>query len=349
MPTSGSARCGRGRLRSGRMVLRALARRLLKKTPELMSQPIQTTEPFDSRQLRAFVTLAHTGSFTRTGKDLFLTQSAISHAIKSLEEDVGCRLFDRMGKSVSLTPAGEQLLHHAKGILDEMCAARSALENLGKWGRARLRVATSEAACEALLPGVLALHKEQFPQCQVTLASADMSEAVDLLHNGHADLVLGLEPGPEAGVEFVPLFTDELQFIVSPLHPWAVAGRVERAEVPKQACILYNRASHTSRLVEDYFRHEDMTLLTAMEVGSMSAIRELVARGLGVAILAPWVARAELAAGTLMALPLGRRRLTRHWGVLHRRGRRLNLAEEQFVTLCRREGEQLVGTAKGSV
>jgi len=75
----------------------------------------------------------------------------------------------------------------------------------------------------------------------------------------------------------------------------------------------------------------------------MSAIREMVARGLGVSILAPWVARDEIAAGTLVALPLGRRKLTRNWGVLHRRGRRLNLAEEQFVSLCRREGAQLVG------
>jgi LysR family transcriptional regulator, low CO2-responsive transcriptional regulator len=84
-----------------------------------------------------------------------------------------------------------------------------------------------------------------------------------------------------------------------------------------------------------------------MEVGSMSAIREMVGRGLGVAILAPWVAREEIAAGSLVALPLGRRKLTRSWGVLHRRGRRLNLGEEQFVSLCRREGAQLVGGSNG--
>lgn len=305
------------------------------------------SEPLDSRQLRAFVTLANTGSFTRTGKDLFLTQSAISHAIKALEEDVGCRLFDRVGKSVALTPAGEQLLHYAKRILGEMSLARTSLERLGKWGRSHLRLATSEAVCEALLPNVLAQHKEQFPQCQVTVSSADMSEAVDLLHNGHADLVLSLEPGPEAGVEFVPLFTDELQFLVSAQHPWAVARQVVREQIPTQPYILYSRSSFTSRLVEGYFRHEDMTLLTMMEVGSMSAIREMVGRGLGVAILAPWVARDEIAAGTLVALPLGRRKLVRNWGVLHRRGRRLNLGEEQFVSLCRREGAQLVGGSAG--
>ena len=303
-------------------------------------------DPLDSRQLRAFVSLANTGSFTRTGKDLFLTQSAISHAIKALEEDVGCRLFDRVGKSVSLTPAGEQLLHHATGILGEMTKAREELEHLGKWGRTHLRLATSEAACEALLPNVLVAQKDKYPQCQVTVASADMSEAIELLHNGHADLVLSLEPGPEAGVEFVPLFTDELQFLVSPQHPWAVAQRVAREEVPTQPYILYSRSSYTSRLVEGYFRHEDMTLHKMMEVGSMSAIREMVARGLGVSILAPWVARDDIASGKLVALPLGRRKLTRNWGVLHRRGRRLSLPEEEFVSLCRRAGAQLASVSE---
>ena len=301
------------------------------------------SEPIDSRQLLAFVTLANTGSFTRTGKDLFLTQSAISHAIKALEEDVGCRLFDRVGKSVSLTPAGEQLLHHAKRILLEMEQARSSLAHLGKWGHSHLRLATSEAACEALLPAVLAQLKEQYPQCQVTVASGDVSKSIDLLHEGQADLVLSLEPGPEAGVEFLPLFTDELMFLVSAAHPWATARSVVREQIPTQPYILYSRASYTSRLIDGYFRHEEMTLLTMMEVGSMSAIRAMVQRGLGVTILAPWVAREEIAGGSIVALPLGRRKLTRTWGVLHRHGRRLNLAEEQFIALCRNAGAMLSG------
>ena len=89
-------------------------------------------EPIDSRQLRAFVTLARTGSFTMAAKELFLSQSAVSHSMKALETDVGCRLFDRVGKKVLLTQAGETLLQHANKILNEMAAARLGLEQLGK-------------------------------------------------------------------------------------------------------------------------------------------------------------------------------------------------------------------------
>src|SRR5437588_8734505 len=103
-------------------------------------------EPLDSRQLRAFASLARTGSFTQTARELRLSQSAISHSMKALEQEVRCRLLDRMGKTVVLTQAGEQLLAHAERILAEMAAARERLGELGKWGHGRLRLCTSTTA-----------------------------------------------------------------------------------------------------------------------------------------------------------------------------------------------------------
>src|SRR4029077_11098089 len=97
----------------------------------------------DSRQLHAFAALAHRGSFTLAAKDLFLTQSAVSHAIKALEDDLGCRLLDRVGRRVLLTQAGEQFLRHTEKILREMEAARAGLDSLTKWGHGRLRVGAS--------------------------------------------------------------------------------------------------------------------------------------------------------------------------------------------------------------
>ena len=130
-------------------------------------------QPLDSRQLRAFVALARTGSFTLTAKELYLSQSAVSHSIKALEQDVGCRLLDRMGKKVLLTQAGEQLLHHAQRILTEMSETRESLQHLGKWGRARLRVGASTTACQYILPSVLRELKESFPQCLISVEPGD--------------------------------------------------------------------------------------------------------------------------------------------------------------------------------
>ena len=84
----------------------------------------------DSRKLLAFATLARCGSFTLTARELFLTQSAVSHAIKSLELELECRLFDRLGRQVQLTPAGRHLLEHTDRILGEMEQARTNLKGL---------------------------------------------------------------------------------------------------------------------------------------------------------------------------------------------------------------------------
>jgi DNA-binding transcriptional LysR family regulator len=290
--------------------------------------------PLDSRQLRAFCVLARTGSFTQTARELHLTQSGISHSMKALERDVGCRLLHRLGKKMVLTQAGEQLLHHAGKIMAEMETARESLGHLGKWGRGRLRLGASTTACQHILPPVLREFKESFPEHTITIEPGDTPTLVVSLLEQRIDLALSLEAAREPQLAFHQLFADELQFIVSAQHPWAQARRVERAEIPRQNYIHYGRHTVTFRLIEDYFRREQMVLNSIIEVGSMEATKELVKLGLGVSILAPWIARKELEEGSLVALPLGRRKLQRHWGILHWQGKRLNLAEETFIGLC---------------
>jgi DNA-binding transcriptional LysR family regulator len=290
--------------------------------------------PLDTRQVRAFCVLARTGSYTQTARELHLTQSGVSHSMKALERDVGCRLFDKLGKKVVLTQAGEQLLQHATKILQEMENARQSLAHLGRWGRGRLRLGASTTACQHILPTVLREFKESFPEHNITIEPGDSPAMVGALLRQRVDLALALEVDNEPQLEFHPLFTDELHFIAGALHPWAQARRVNREEIPRQNYILYNKASITFRLIEDYFRDEEVTLNTVIELGSMEAIKELVKLGLGVSIVSPWIARKEIEEGSVVALPLGRRRLRRRWGILHWRGKRLNLAEETFVGLC---------------
>ena len=291
-------------------------------------------QPLDSRQLRAFATLARTGSFTHTAHELHLTQSAISHAIKALEEDLACRLFDRMGKAVVLTQAGEQLLVRAQKVLEEMNAARSELAQLGKWGSSRLRIGASTTACQYILPAVLREFKESFPRCVISIEPGDTPEAIASLRAHRIDLAVSLEPRRGESLDFRPLFTDELQFIVSPVHPWAKAGKVSRDDIAQQHYILHGKGSYTVQMIEAYFREDKIALHSLLDLGNMEAIKELVKLGLGISIIAPWTANKEIEEGSLVALPLGRRKLKRRWGILHWHGRRLSLAEETFAGLC---------------
>lgn len=290
----------------------------------------------DSRQLLAFSAVAHRGSFTWAAKDLFLTQSAISHAIKALETDIGCRLVDRVGKRVMLTQAGEQFQRHAERILGEMDSARSGLDSLVNWGHGRLRVGASVTACQYILPTVLREFKQSFPKCVIRIEPGDHGLQMDLLRNGQIDLALmPIDEDHAKEFEVAWLFDDELRFLVDPMHPWAQAGGVARDRIGEETFVLYNKNSYTFRLITNYFRDEKITLTNTIELGSMEAIKELVKIGLGVGILAPWIVDKEIKHGSLVAFPLGRRKLKRRWGIAYLKGRRLPLAEETFVGLSK--------------
>jgi DNA-binding transcriptional LysR family regulator len=289
----------------------------------------------DSRQLYAFAAVARRGSFTLAAKDLFLTQSAVSHAMKALEDDVGCRLIDRVGKRVQLTQGGEHFLRHAENILREMQAARAGMEAHSKWGHTRLRIGASTTACQYILPGVLREFREAFPQTTLKLEPGDHDHQIDLLRSAQVDLAIVLEPAQRTeDLVFVPLFEDEMRFFVAPTHPWARQGLVPRDSIAAETLILYNKSSFTFRLISDYFREEKTLLNNFIDLGSMEAIKELAKLGLGAGILAPWIVRAEQQAGTLVSLPLGPRPLTRRWSVAYWKGRRLAGSEENFVTRC---------------
>ncbi|MBC8327108.1 MAG: LysR family transcriptional regulator [Verrucomicrobia subdivision 3 bacterium] len=291
--------------------------------------------PLDARQLRAFLMLAEHGSFTLAAREMHQSQPAVSQAVKLLEAEVGCRLLDRVGKKVLLTQAGEQFVGRAKKIFSEMADARAEMDELSEWGRGRLRIGASAAACQYILPPVLREFQKQFPKCRLSIEPGDTAEIVEALRENLIDIAVTLEPRHDPDFEFKPLFTDELVFLVNPKHPWAEAGRALRKDIARQQYILYFRNSRTFEFIEDYLRAEGISIKSVIETGSMSAIKELVKLGLGITILAPWIAREELAKKQLIALPLGRRKLKRQWGLLYWKGRPMGWAEETFVKLCR--------------
>ena len=295
----------------------------------------------DSRQLLAFSTLARVGSFTLAAKELGLTQSAISHAMKALEEDVGCRLCDRAGRRVVLTQAGEQFVQHTEKILAEMTSARTGIDALNTWGHSRLRIGASTTACQYILPAVLSEFKQQYPRCTLSIEPGDHLRQLELLDRGQIDLALMLEPSGRRDLTFTSLFVDELFFVVAPNHPWTRLSRVPRESIGSETLILYTKTSHTFRLINEHFQACGVPLGHFIELGSMEAIKELVKLGVGVGVIAPWVARNELAQGSLVSFPLGPQPLKRRWGVVHRNLRRLSLAEETFVGLCHTHAREL--------
>jgi DNA-binding transcriptional LysR family regulator len=301
--------------------------------------------PLDSRQLLSFVTVARTRSFTLAGKELNLTQSAVSHAVKALENELGHRLLDREGKKMQITPAGEHLLHYAEKILTDMSAAWVSLDQRSRWGTSRLRVGANGSFSPTLLPGILQSFRSEFPDWPVSVKLGDTRECVEWLGQNVIDMAIAIAPNQAEAVEVTPLFTDEVMWIVPPGHPWADTGSAALAEVVAQRFICNNASSYAARLLEKYFERDGIRLNCSMELGTLEAVKEMVKAGAGITALSPWAVRPELDEKSLVAVPLGKRKLKRNWGLLRAPGRKSGLAEEKFTKLCVDATKSIMATA----
>ena len=288
----------------------------------------------DSRQLLAFKALAETGSFTLAAKQLNLTQSAVSHSIKALEEDLGCSLINRLGRRIHLTESGDIFLASAERIFRQMQSVRSELDALGNWGAGRLRIGAGTTACQYILPSVIREFRQTFPDCQLSITPNDARELIESLRNNEIDLALTLAPDNQDDIDYQPVFDDSLQFAVAPSHPWAKRKSAPTNEVDAQTYVVYRKRSFTFDLLRRHFRSEGRDLNHVIELGSMEAIKELVKIGIGVGVLAPWVAQKEISDESIHFLGMGRKKLKRAWGVCHVKGRKLSLMEETFIGLC---------------
>ena len=298
---------------------------------------MKRNRPLDTRQLMAFELLADTGSFTGAAKSLFLTQSAVSHSMRALEDDLGCRLLRRHGKKVSLTDAGQHLLDAARPILRQMENTRSELEGFERFGSGRLRIGTSPKSCQFFLPSILRRFKEEHPRCRFEVEDGNTPECFRMLRASEIDLAITLEPRKADEVEFLPWFSDEMRLVVAPDHPWAKTGWLNKEEIPQQNFILPNKKSYTFLLIMDYLKREDASLTSFLEMSNLEAIKELIKVDFGISFLASWTVSKEVEAGDLVMVRPARRKLSRTLGISSPKGRELSKTELAFARI----GEQV--------
>jgi LysR family transcriptional regulator, low CO2-responsive transcriptional regulator len=291
----------------------------------------------DTRLLRVFSAVAESGSLVVAAGKVHLTPSAISHSLKSLETDLSCRLFERVGKRMVLNQAGEQLLSQIHGPLAALDSAAEAIKRLGKWGHTRLRIAASAAACQHILPKVIRELKKNDGAIELRIESGDTPRTIELLRSNKVDLALGIAPENSNGLEMRPIFRDELMFVFSSSHPWADGRTITRDEIRAQQFIIYQRSSVTAEMIDEHFRQLEIVPSIAVEVDSIGAITELLKLNLGVSVLAPWTVEHELNRKSLKMRPLGAKPVRRQWSAISLATRRMTLGEENFCRLCRNQ------------
>ncbi len=296
----------------------------------------------ESRQLRLFVELAERSNMHRAAKVLGLTPSALSHALKRLEEELGCSLFDRQGRGLALSANGRLFLPEAKAILEKIESARHRFHAQLDWRRGRLRIGSTSAGCSHILPAVIREYRDSFPQISIHIIEGSTDELIEGLRADEVDFALCVNQREQRGFEQIALANESLVFLVNPLHPWARHGRLQRDEISDQKFILSETDSDAFHVIDHYFRVERIQISPFIEVRSEALIKKLVELDMGVAILPEWIAREEIETGRLVAFQPGKRALERKWELLHILQRELNFAETLFTGLTRMVARHLI-------
>ena len=288
-------------------------------------------KPLDIKQLQAFERLCFTNSFTQTAKFLHVTQSAISHSIKGLEEEVGSKLVLKKGRKIILTQAGEKLLEFARPMLEGMVKVKEEIAEGKIAPMEHLRIGASEQICRFLLPDILSEFAQNKTFTKFEVRGLDTLDCLNLLTEREIDLALTVEPIQRNEYLFVPCFSDEIVVVLYPEHSWARNRKALWEQVDQEKFILPNRRGYTFRKVEKFLKEGHYNINSFVELNSSETIKELVTRKLGIGIMSDWSVQNEIRAGKLIALPFGPKRLIRTWGVSLNQGKEIRASEKKFI------------------
>lgn len=253
------------------------------------------------RQLRAFVAIAESGTFTAGALRVHVTQAAISMQIRQLETEIGAKVFVRAPRHVILTEAGEELLRRARHILREHDAALDEIAELAGAERGRLRIGSASAmVLTDQLPGILAELRDQHPGAEIAVTSGTSEVLVDQILAGEIDIAFVSLPVDVRGIKTERLSEDQLVAIASPHHKLAKQKTISAYTLAGERLILGERGGNTRRLIDQFFAQAGVTLHVAMELSRQQAIRRMVEADMGVGIVPLQSVIDEVENGTLV-------------------------------------------------
>lgn len=291
----------------------------------------------DLRHLRLIEALHKTGNMTRAAAMLHLTQSALSHQLKDVEEKLGMTLFVRESRRMTATAAGERLIETCQRVLSELSAVEREIRTRTRAERVRIRISTGCYTCYHWLPPRIRELRQHFPSLDVDIVADYTRRPIAGLVDGAVDVAVVSDKvrGAQFTVDF--LFRDELVAVVAADDPLASRSYLDAATLATQTLVLYNVPDRDLSVIRDVLAPARLRPREIKRVELTEGIIELVRAGIGVTCLAQWAVRPHLRDGRLKALRLTRKGFPRTWSAVTRKADRQLPHIQQFIRLLQRE------------
>jgi DNA-binding transcriptional LysR family regulator len=283
----------------------------------------------DTQALAAFVEVAESGSFSKAGAALHLSQPAISKRIAALEEQLRAPLFDRVGRKIGLTDAGRALLPYAKRVLQDIEDGRRALTHLGGAIGGRLSIGTSHHIGLHRLPPVLRAFTQKFPDVDLDIHFMDSEVACLQVLAGKLELgVVTLPSQPLPHLQSRRVWPDPLAVVVAPSHPLARRRRVSLKQLAGFPAVLPDEATYTHRIVRTALQKHGVAPRVRLATNYLETLKMLVAIGLGWSVLPR-----SMLDRSLRAISIAELSVQRELGAVWHERRTLSAAARALLTL----------------
>ncbi len=279
----------------------------------------------DIDQLRAFLTIAKTGSFSLTAEALYVTQPAVSKRLASLEAELGTPLIDRVGRNLQLTQAGKTLQPKAQAIVLDVERAKKSIVDLAEGVRGELKVATSHHLGLHKLPPVLRRYCAKYPEVNLQFEFLDSEIALDRVAKGLCELaVITLPPKCPDALIVNHLWTDKLTFVTHINS--SLPTNTTLKTLSQEPAILPDLNTYTGRLIKSCFDQHHLSLSLNMATNYLETIKMMVSVGLGWSVLP----KSMLEDHTLKIIQVEKVQLARELGVVQHSKRHLSNAAQAF-------------------
>ncbi len=294
------------------------------------------------RQLQVFAEVARLGSMSRAAASLHLTPPAVSMQIKEVESQVGLPLFDRQGRQVSLSTAGEYFLVHARKLLANLKEADDAMARFKRLEHGLLTIGIVSTA-KYFVPHLLARFHEEHAGIDVKLrVVGNREQLVALMRAAEVDLAVMGRPPKELATRAEAFAAHPMVFVASPQHPLVGVGHAPPAVLQGQTMIVREQGSGTRAAMEAFLAAHRVEPHIAMEMSSNETIKQAVIAGMGLSFLSLHTIGLELRSGLLRLLDIDGTPLMRTWNVVHLQSRVLSPAAEAFRYFIIEHGEDFL-------
>ena len=283
------------------------------------------------RHLRIFAAVVDCGTMHAAAQKLYLSQPTITQAVKELEEHYGCLLFERYGRRLMITPAGQELLGYARELLSLYERMEQSMRQ--EAGRKLLRVGATAILAEQLLVPMISAFERQNPEVRVEVLVDNTQVIVEKILSSELDF--GLVEGTVNSADLLsrPVLEDELVLICGAGHPFAARESVPLADLEGQAFVLREPGSGTREQLEAALKSRGITVRAKWVCHSADSILEAVAQGQGLSVLSRRLAEQALSTKKLRILPLRDAELCRTFNLVYHRNKFLSEPVQAFFRL----------------